>query len=155
MLMGVKSIFIDTNILVYASNIDSLWHSIATTAFEQIIKQNIQPCISTQVLREYFAVATRGTNPPPRSTVINEITALRNSCIVLPDSLRISNKLFEIVAKVGVGGRQIHDANIVATMQIYRISHLLTHNVQDFNRFHDLITIVDLESFSPNNLPQE
>ncbi len=40
-----------------------------------------------------------------------------------------------------VGGRQIHDANIVATMQVHSIQKLLTDNVADFRRFGSIITI--------------
>jgi len=35
-------------------------------------------------------------------------------------------------------------ANIVATMQVYRIRQLLTHNVDDFTRFSAFITVVPL-----------
>ncbi len=37
-----------------------------------------------------------------------------------------------------------HDANIGATMQVYGIRHLLTHNTADFARFAHLITVVPL-----------
>ena len=39
----------------------------------------------------------------------------------------------------------LHDANIVATMQVYDIKRLLTHNMRDFARFSSLITILPLE----------
>jgi hypothetical protein len=44
-----------------------------------------------------------------------------------------------------VSGKQIHDANIVATMIAYRIEYLLTHNVVDFERFTSLIHILPLD----------
>jgi predicted nucleic acid-binding protein len=40
---------------------------------------------------------------------------------------------------------EVHDANIVATMQVYGVRHLLTHNTADFARFSHLITVVPLE----------
>ena len=43
-----------------------------------------------------------------------------------------------------VNGRQIHDANIVATMREYGIPNLLTDNTSDFTRFGHLITVVPL-----------
>jgi len=48
-----------------------------------------------------------------------------------------------------MGGRQVHDANIVATMQVYGITHLLTHNTDDFARFAHLITVVLLQPGTP------
>jgi hypothetical protein len=44
-------------------------------------------------------------------------------------------KLLMLVRQVEVGGKHIHDANIVATMLAQNITHLLTHNVADFRRF--------------------
>ncbi len=44
-----------------------------------------------------------------------------------------------------MGGKQIHDANIVATMQVYNISHLFTLNIADFMRFSSFITLIELD----------
>ncbi|MBO1348300.1 MAG: hypothetical protein EBE86_013325 [Hormoscilla sp. GUM202] len=41
--------------------------------------------------------------------------------------------------QITIGGAQVHDANIVATMLVYGIGELLTNNVDDFNRFSELI----------------
>jgi len=60
------------------------------------------------------------------------------------DTHAVSTRLFTLVATAHLGGRQIHDANIVATMATYGIRHLLTHNVADFNRFAAVITIIPL-----------
>jgi len=49
-----------------------------------------------------------------------------------------------LVQSVPVGGKQIHDANLVATMQAYGIPKLLTHNVADLRRFGTLITVVPI-----------
>jgi predicted nucleic acid-binding protein len=46
--------------------------------------------------------------------------------------------------QVTIGGKQVHDANIVATMQVYGIDQLLTHNVTDFDRFTEFITVLPL-----------
>lgn len=43
-----------------------------------------------------------------------------------------------------LGGKQVHDTNIVATMLAHDIPCLLTHNVKDFTRFEELITIEGL-----------
>ena len=45
--------------------------------------------------------------------------------------------------EVAVGGRQIHDANIVATMLARGEHRLLTFNVADFRRYGDRIELVD------------
>jgi hypothetical protein len=42
--------------------------------------------------------------------------------------------------------KQVHDGNIVSTMLLYGIRHILTHNVGDFARFSDLVTVLPLVS---------
>lgn len=43
-------------------------------------------------------------------------------------------------------GKQVHDANIVATMSMHGIETLVTLNVDDFARFTDRIEICSLTS---------
>ena len=40
-----------------------------------------------------------------------------------------------------IGGKQVHDANIVATMLAYGIPCLLAHNTKDFELFNGIIKI--------------
>jgi hypothetical protein len=56
----------------------------------------------------------------------------------------VTERLLALLADVSVGGKQVHEANIVATMQVYGIRHLLTHNVDDFTRFAAFVTVVPL-----------
>ena len=56
----------------------------------------------------------------------------------------VSANLKDLIEKHNLSGKKIHDANIVATMQAYNITKLLTHNVKDFERFNDVIEIVPL-----------
>ena len=42
------------------------------------------------------------------------------------------------------GGKQIHDANIVATMLAHGVKAILTHNRKDFIRFEEFITIIGI-----------
>jgi hypothetical protein len=49
-----------------------------------------------------------------------------------------------LLAAVTCGGKQIFDANIVATMMTGSIRRVLTHNVGDFRRFSAWIDILPL-----------
>jgi hypothetical protein len=49
-----------------------------------------------------------------------------------------------LINSVSVGGKQIHDANIVATMLAHGLRRLLTHNVKDFQRDSAWIDILPL-----------
>jgi len=45
-----------------------------------------------------------------------------------------------------IGGKQVHDTNIVATMQAYGIPALLTHNTKDFERFGKEVRVEGIDS---------
>ena len=53
-------------------------------------------------------------------------------------------QLLHLLSSVQVAGKQVHDANIVATMLTYGVPKLLTNNTADFARFGHLITVVPL-----------
>ncbi|MBX3015254.1 MAG: hypothetical protein KF832_27290 [Caldilineaceae bacterium] len=56
--------------------------------------------------------------------------------------------LLQLLQTISIGGKQVHDANRVATMLVYGIDTLLTHNVADFVRFAHLITVMPLVASS-------
>lgn len=141
------SLFLDTNVLIYATNTASPWHALARDSIEQARRGGRLLVVSTQVLREYLAAGTRpGTIPAPRSAILAAVEVFRQSFTVVDDSQAIFAILCTIVQSVPVGGKQVHDANIVATMQHAGVRTLLTNNVSDFMRFSHLITIVPLVS---------
>ena len=55
------------------------------------------------------------------------------------------DRLLDLLAAHRTTGRQVHDANIVATMLEHGIRRLLTFNTADFLRF---ARIVDIEPLS-------
>jgi predicted nucleic acid-binding protein len=56
----------------------------------------------------------------------------------------VTANLLHLLTTVPVAGRQVHDANIVATMLAHGVPKLLTHNTADFARFAAVITVVPL-----------
>ena len=61
---------------------------------------------------------------------------------VLEDGLVVTESLIALCREVPVGGRQVHDANIVATMLAHGERRLLTFNVADFRRYGNRIELV-------------
>jgi len=53
----------------------------------------------------------------------------------------VTEHLLQLLTAHGIGGKRVHDANIVATMMAYGIPKLLTHNVADFERFGKQIAL--------------
>jgi hypothetical protein len=48
-----------------------------------------------------------------------------------------------LVGDRGVMGKKAHDTRIVAAMAVHGISDPLTFNGRDFNRFLDIITVIE------------
>ena len=57
------------------------------------------------------------------------------------DNSLVTEQLIKLLGDFKIGGKQVHDANIVATMLAFDIPCLLTHNIKDFQRFEGLIKI--------------
>jgi predicted nucleic acid-binding protein len=143
----VKPVFIDTNILVYASTARSPLHQVARQALQQQYDAGAELWINRQILREYLATLTRSqsfTDPLPIETLLEEIQLYQSRFRIAEDNAQVTASLLALTQQVSVGGKQIHDANIVATMQVYSIDQLLTRNTIDFARFAAFVTILPL-----------
>jgi predicted nucleic acid-binding protein len=140
-------VFVDTNVLVYASVISAPSHQPALKAIVDMKKAKTELWISRQILREYLAVLSRPqtfVNPIPISTLVSRVRAFQSWFLIADEGPQVTAHLLSIVAQVPMGGKQIHDANIVATMQAYGVGKLLTHNISDFTRFSALIQVLPL-----------
>ena len=104
--------------------------------------------MSRQILREYLAALSRPqTFAKPRSAreLVSDIRYFLNHFRLAEDGPAVTERLLELIEGVEVGGKQIHDANVVATMLASGIPALLTHNVGDFVRFSDVIQVIPLD----------
>lgn len=104
-------------------------------------------CISCQIIREYLAVMTRWQLQISEASVyvlIRDMKTMITPFSVYEDGYRVTSELYRLLETVPASGRQVHDANIVATMTVHGIKRLLTHNVSDFIRFADVIEIIPL-----------
>jgi predicted nucleic acid-binding protein len=61
---------------------------------------------------------------------------------VFEDGPSVWENLVELGLRYSFAGRQVHDANVVATMMAHGESRLLTFNLGDFERFSDLIEVI-------------
>ncbi len=102
--------------------------------------------ISRQVLREYLAVVTRPqawAAPLAMAVALDDIERMLHDFEILEDGPRVTETLIALCRDVPVGGRQVHDANIVATMLAHGERRLLTFNTADFRRYGHRIALVN------------
>jgi len=141
--MDDSTLFIDTNILVYANILETPFHEQALAAINTAHEAGRPIWISRQVIREYLVTLTRPQifESLPRATVLKQVNQFIERFQVADDTVTVSKQLYTLMRDFKIGGKQVHDANIVATMLAYDIPCLLTHNIKDFQRFEKVIRI--------------
>lgn len=142
-----EPLFVDTNILIYANVATAPLHEDALKALEAVYQTGQPLWISRQVLREFIAARTRPqtfAQPSRPDVVIERIRYFEERFQVADDTPAVTEQLLQLLANHKLGGKQVHDANIVATMKAYGITTLLTHNAKDFERFAEIIMIEEI-----------
>jgi len=137
--------FVDTNVLINARFTDAPHHEAARAGLENALDTSEPLRISRQVLREYLAVVTRPQTwsvAIDRADALDDVDRIAAAFEVLEDGPVVTDWLVSLCRQIPVGGKQIHDANIVATMLAYGERRLLTFNAADFWRFADHIELV-------------
>lgn len=149
-----EPVLVDTNILVYAHNQDSLFHSQALHLIHLVLAGEIKGILTEQNLLEFYAIITdprRVTNPLATTEALKLINNYLNSPfeIILPtkDSMEI---ILSLCKQKKICGSQIFDAFLVATMLSNQVKTIITLNVKDFMHFIQ-IEIIDLKKFDNPN----
>lgn len=136
---------VDTNVLVHSTAAQSPDHGRARTALLRLAQLG-PVCIARQSLREYLAVTTRPqvwAQPLSLAQAFADVEAFARSFIILEDGPAVWEELVGLSRRVNFGGKQVHDANIVAAMLAHRETQLLTFNLTDFRRFEPLIELIE------------
>jgi predicted nucleic acid-binding protein len=142
-------VFLDTNVLVYANVSSAPLHSIALDAIRQHDVAGIPLWVSRQVFREYLATVTRRQtfmSPTPMMVAVERVRYFEARFRVAEDGPAVTQRLLALLEQVPVAGKQVHDANVVATMLAHGIRRLLTGNTADFARFAHLIEVLPLDT---------
>ena len=138
--------FVDTNVLVVARAANAPGHDAALATLAAMRRE--EPLrISRQVLREYLAVVTRPqtwASPLPMPDALLDVRRFVSAFEVLEDGQAVTDMLATLCRDVGVAGKQVHDANIVATMLTHGERRLATFNVKDFRRYGQRVELVPL-----------
>ena len=139
-----SKIFLDTNTLIYLKFASLGFHKNTKSIFLNLAEHNNTFYISNQVLREYISSCTREKFHRFYEEVLFDCEELKQTFKVLEDIEKVSISLLNLCKNYKVSGKQVHDANIVATMESFSIPYILTANVNDFTRFGDLINIIPI-----------
>lgn len=141
-------VVLDTNVLLTATDTARAAHPRARAALDEWSTRGITLYTSAQILREYLSVATRpvaqnGLGLRQADAVAN-VRALSERLRLLAENDKVHARLLALLDETNCAGKQVHDANVVATMLTHGIDGLVTLNVDDFTRFQHLITVIPL-----------
>jgi predicted nucleic acid-binding protein len=127
---------LDTNVLLRQADSQSPDHAVAEAAIEGLLAGEESVFISTQVLVEFWAAATR---PEPvnglgwsAATTAEAIRALRDQFPPLNETPDVLDRWFELADRFQVAGKHTHDAGLAALLLVHGVRRLLTFNTTDF-----------------------
>ena len=138
-------VFLDTNVLLAATDEGRADHEPARRLLERGGGRGVHPALSGQVLREYLVVATRPEEANglglERESALQNVAAFLGRAAFYEETEAGWRKLTELVARYGIRGKRVHDANVAATMLAHGLSKLVTANTSDFAIFSEIHVI--------------
>ena len=146
MMVGER-LFCDTNVLLSAVDRKRRLHAEAIHVLNELPNRGVALYVSGQIMREFLVVCTR--NPDANGLGLSRPDAVRNAeaiverSTMLDENRHVAVRLLDILRTTTCTGKQLHDANVVATMQEHGLTRLVTANLSDFRRF-DGVDLVDL-----------
>ncbi len=139
--------FVDTNVLVSSIAPGAPHHEQAFRGLERAWQRGEDLVISRQIIREFLAVVTRPqtwSSPRLMEDALADVERFTDEFTTLDDGPHVMDILLDPCREVPVAGKQVHDANIVATMLAAGEHRLLTFNRGDFRRYADRLELVEL-----------
>jgi predicted nucleic acid-binding protein len=143
-------VVLDTNILLREADAADSRHTLVCDKRRELLQAGHDLVTAPQCLYEFWTVATRptvqnglGLTPGEAFTRIEEIRA---AYPILADPHNLVDRWLQLCLKHSTSGRPSHDARVVAWMDAYRITHLMTLNPADFRRYDHLLLIVPGEA---------
>jgi predicted nucleic acid-binding protein len=141
-------VMVDTNVLLAATDESRAEHHDALTILNDWPAGAATLCTSGQILREYLSVATRAADRNglglTLSDALGNVRAIRERTTLLTEDGKVAERLLVLLADVEAGGKQVHDANVIATMLVHGIAVIVTMNLDDFARFGQYVDLVRL-----------
>ena len=117
-------------------------HVFAESAVAKLRTDQHELCLVPHVLYEYWVVVTRpvaenGLGMPP-SDVNKAIDLCLDWFALYRDERGVFSIWRELVRQYNAKGKSAHDARLIAAMKRHNLTHLLTFNDADFQRYEGI-----------------
>jgi predicted nucleic acid-binding protein len=144
------AILLDTSVLGRLANRADVGHPVATAAVAELHRRGEVLHITPQNLIEIRNFATRPVSANGLGLAVSAAEGLAStfeaSFPLLVETPDVYPAWKALVGALGVIGKQVHDARLLAVCHVHRVSHLLTFNVSHFVRmagFGPGVVVVD------------
>lgn len=141
---------VDTSVLGRLANRSDVSHPVATAAVAELHRRGEVLHITPQNLVEFRNFATRPVSANGLGLAASAAEGLaatfEAAFPLLGETPDIYPAWKSIVVALGVVGKQVHDARLVAVCHVHAVTHLLTFNVSHFVRmagFGPGVVVVD------------
>jgi predicted nucleic acid-binding protein len=129
----------DTNVLLRAAAPKSSQHAAAVQAIKRLVSRGDQLLLAPQVVVEFWSVATRPVEVNgygwPAQDAEAKVAELLRQFPLLPETPAVFPEWLRLVSRHGIVGKQVHDARLVALLNVHGVTHLLTFNGGDFQPY--------------------
>lgn len=135
-------ILLDTSVLIRLANRNDSQYTVAASAILALHKRNEVLHVAPQNLIEFRNVATRPVTLNGLGLSLPEAEAqaadFEKAFPLLEETPAIFPCWKSIVQSLGIFGKQVHDARLVAICHAHQVGQLLTFNVVHFQRMASL-----------------
>jgi predicted nucleic acid-binding protein len=142
-------VLVDSNLLVRLANSTDPQCTIATDAADKLRQDGHTLHLVPQNIYEFWSVATRPSNLNGLGFTVAQVqvrvAGFKQFFSVRNDDPAIFAQWEQLVGLHAIVGKNVHDARLVAAMIVHGITHLLTFNKQDFQRYTNITSLTPAE----------
>jgi predicted nucleic acid-binding protein len=130
---------VDTNVLLRSVQHASPSYREARAAIRTLLRHGDRLCIFSQNVVEFWSVATRPESRNGLGLTLHQAdwyaSRLEFILTLLNDTPNIYREWRSLVVAHQIAGANVYDARLVAAMNVYGITSIITFNVDDFKRY--------------------
>lgn len=140
-------ILVDTNILYYGNDKSSVNGKQSLMRMGELLSQKNTLHISGQIIREYTEFSLRNAAfckldlATETAKTIRNVARFRHQFNVIYGNEDVITQWFNLLPLLTTY-KDTYDFYLAATMFVYNIPYIFTHNESDFTKFSDFITVI-------------
>lgn len=137
---------LDSNVLLRLLQRNDPHHSTIRQAVRTLLARGDELCCAPQNIVELWNVSTRpatarGGFGLTTAETDRRVRLIERVFTILEETPTVYQEWRRLVVDHSVMGVQVHDARIVAVMNVHGITHILTLNASDFSRYAGVVGV--------------